>query len=48
MPMVMRAPERLMLRTASALQMVDITDRVADLLRDRGFGNVLVDLGEPA
>ena len=42
--MVMRAPERLMLRTEAPLQMVDITDRVAESVRaaalEDGMANV--------
>lgn len=40
--MVMRAPERLMLRTGSALQMVDITDRVAETVRNAGVADGMV------
>ena len=40
--MVMRAPERLMLRTESALQMVDITDRVAGSVRSAALDDGVV------
>ena len=42
--MVMRAPERLMLRTGRPLQMVDITDRVAATVRRADLADGMVNV----
>ena len=42
--MVLRAPERLMLRTEAPLQMVDMTDGVADVVRRAGLADGMVNV----